>query len=276
MMKRSLIIGLAMILLLWGLGSAFATPLVTLTNKNSTFAVDLGSQEGAYQWLMDGTSQLFQEWFWYRVGDTPLQSIETLTLTDYGHTKSLLEATYSGAGFEIDIVYSLLGGNWGSGTSDVSEQISISNTGSSALDFHFYMYTDFDLGGTSTLDAVQLPGTSPHEAIQVNSSKGIIGDTVVTQTPQRWEADYYPNTVNRLNSGAPITLNDTNAAGPGDVTWAFEWDQVLAASGNGSSMIIGADKNIRTVPVPEPTSLILVGGGLMALAGFGRKLRARK
>jgi len=30
------------------------------------------------------------------------------------------------------------------------------------------------------------------------------------------------------------------------------------------------------VPVPEPTSLILVGGGLMALAGFGRKLRARK
>jgi hypothetical protein len=265
-----------MTLLLLGLGSAFAT-IVTLTDGNSSFAVDMSSQAGAYQWLMDGTNQLYQEWFWYRVGNNPQQSIDTLTLSSYSNPDpALLRLTYAGNGFQIIVQYALQGASVGSGTSDVSEQIAIRNTGTTALDFHFYMYSDFDLGGTIGGDSVQLVGATPHEAIQVDSATGVVSDTVVTRVPQHYESDYYAATLNRLNSGVPIILNDTSSAGPGDVTWAFEWDSVLNANGNGSTLTISADKNLSTNLIPEPASLVLVGGGLLALAGFGRKLRTKK
>jgi len=275
-MRRSVIIGFAMALLLCGLGSAFAT-VVTLTDGNSSFAVSLDTQAGAFQWLMDGTNQLYQEWFWYRIGNNPQQSIDTLVLSSVSNPDpTLLRATYTGNGFQITVQYTLLGGTPGSGTSDVSEQVAVVNTGSSSLDFHFYMYSDFDLSGTPGNDSVVLPGSSPHEAIQADSVTGVVSDTVVTRSPQEWEAGYYANTLLSLIAGAPYVLNDTTSAGPGDVTWAFEWDKILAANGLGSTLTISADKNISTTSAPEPTSLLLVGGGLLGLAGLGRKLRSKK
>jgi len=269
-MKRFMTISFTMLLLMFGLGSAWATT-VTLTDGNSSFAVSLDTQAGAFQWLMDGTNQLYQEWFWYRIGNGAQQSIDSLPLISYSNLDpALLRATYAGNGLQVSVQYTLLGGSPGSGASDVSEQISVLNTSGSPLDLHFYMYSDFDLGGTPGGDSVHLVGSTPNGAIQVDGATGVLSDTVVAPTPQGWEANYYPVTLNALNSGGPIVLNGALSAGPGDVTWALEWDKVLGAGG---TLIISADKNIATEAVPEPASLLLVGGGFLGLAGLGRRFR---
>ena len=69
------------------------------------------------------------------------------------------------------------------------------------------------------------------------------------------------------SQGEAYTLNDTLTAGPGDVTWALEWDKDSLAGGN--SFSVSVDNNISAVPVPP--SLLLLGSGLAGLGLLRRK-----
>ena len=44
----------------------------------------------------------------------------------------------------------------------------------------------------------------------------------------------------------------------GDVEWAFQWDQVVTRT---TPLLISKDKQLQ--PVPEPTTLLLLGVGLV-------------
>ena len=66
---------------------------------------------------------------------------------------------------------------------------------------------------------------------------------------------------------AGYTLNGNLAAGPGDVAWAFEWSDNVAA---GNSLNIYKDKDLSISPVPEPTVAALLALGLGAV-GFARR-----
>ncbi|HBL13173.1 MAG TPA: hypothetical protein DD379_17600, partial [Cyanobacteria bacterium UBA11162] len=121
--------------------SASPASAITLVDENSTAEFDLTSQAGLFDWIVDGTDHLFQEWFWYRIGDEgPEQSIDTLTLDLFGATDTnfdgdddTLFARYIHDLFELTIKWSLDGGAIGSGASDIGEQISITNTSGSNL-----------------------------------------------------------------------------------------------------------------------------------------------
>jgi hypothetical protein len=243
----------------------------TLTDGNSTANVDTGSQWGMNDWVVDGTHLLYQQWFWYRVGNGAEASIDTLGVTGVLQPlPNMLVATFGSAnGLQITLTYTMTGGNPGSMVADIDESIGIHNHSGASLDFHFFQYSDFDLNRTNLADVVRIdPSLRFVNQVPSPSSTGpILSETVLTgsNSPTRAEANYYANTRNSLNDGGPTTLNDILDAGPGDVTWAFQWDKVIAAGG---SFIISKDKSLA--PVPEPATLALLGGVMVLLA---RRLR---
>jgi hypothetical protein len=252
-----------------------ATPAVaglfTLVDNNSSMTFNTTSSGNASDWVIDGVDQLSRQAFWFRVGNTAEQSVHSLpiafesaTNTNIDPNLDTLFVRYLGAGFRIDIRYSLDGGLPGSLASDMAEQISISNTGSSPLDFHFFQFNDFDLSGTSSGDMAVFTNAN---AVQQYEGAMRLSETVVTPVPSHREIDVHPATLAKLADGSPTTLSDTPAmttvVGSGDLTWAFQWDFVLPVGG---TYQISKDKHMSGIPEPAAMSLLMIGIGLFSAA----------
>ncbi len=102
-------------------------------------------------------------------------------------------------------------------------------------------------------------------------------ETVVTPVPTHREIAFYDTTLSKLNDGLPTTLSDGppigTPLGPGDVTWAYQWDFLLQP---GDTFQISKDKNLHAGPgVPEPAtvSLLSLAAGLL-LAGYRKRQAA--
>jgi hypothetical protein len=164
---------------------------------------------------------------------------------------------YNGAGFRIETTYTLRGGSPGSGASDMGEVITIYNLGASPLDFHFFQYADFDLSAADTIVF-----TNANAVQQAGGTR--LTETIITPVPSHREAAFFPTTLNKLNDGLATTLSDTPALnspiGPGDVTWAFQWDVSIPVGG---TFQISKDKNLA-VPEPGTIALVAIGASLLA------------
>ena len=244
--------------------------LFTLVDENSSAVFDTGSQANAFNWTVDGVDQLYQQAFWYRIGNVAEQSLDTLphpvegtTDTNFDGDEDTLFVRYNGAGFNIDVRYTLDGGLPGSRASDIAEQISISNLGQSPLDFHFFQYADFDLNDTDGGDtAVFVNANTVHQSEGALS----VSETVITPAASHREIDFFPATRDELNDGVATTLSDTpigTVVGPGDVTWAFQWDFTVQP---GNTFIISKDKRLSGVPEPTACALLSIGVGLLLAA----------
>ena len=154
----------------------------------------------------------------------------------------------------------------------MQEQINITNNGSVTLDLHFFQYTNFDLNGTPAGDTVSLLNAN---TVRQSKSGSLISETVATPAANHYELGLTtdsPNTLTRLNSGSPITLLDgATTRGPGDATWAFQWDQSLAP---GATLQISKDKNLA-IPEPGTSALIITVGTAFAGLTFLRKWSRR-
>jgi large repetitive protein len=247
--------------------------LFFLSDRNSTASFETETQANHFSWNVDGRQYLKGgvnpgQAFWYRIGDAgPEQSVHTTlpvlaqgaTDTNFNGNPETLFVRYGNAALQIDTSYRLNGGLAGSGTSDLTEQISISNLTASPMDFHFFQYADFDLPGPGGDNAVFT------NANTVDQFKGAfqLTETVVTPVPSHREVAFFPATLNKLNNAGPDDLNDLPpigvALGPGDVTWAYQWDVVIPPS---STYLISKDKHITGPQVPEPAAFVLLTIGL--------------
>ncbi|MGB8992432.1 MAG: hypothetical protein WCD80_10280 [Desulfobaccales bacterium] len=269
-MKRSLQASLAALVLVlcMVLSPALVNATVTLTDLNSTVTINPDSQSGASSWTVGGVNQLYQQWFWYRLGPTGGESsIDTISAATVNQTTRIADISYANDLLALQITYTLTGGTTGSGTSDLAETIRITNNSSTSLDLHFFQYSDFDLGGSPGGDTVQI--SAAHNTVDQTKDASTLSETIVGPTPNHWAVGTFPATLNTLNSGNPTTLDDSvGPLGPTDATWAFEWDQTIDPGG---AFIISKDK--RIAPIPLPPSALLLGSGLVGLVGFGIRRR---
>jgi hypothetical protein len=248
---------------------------ITLSDNNSAAVVDTANGGGMTSWIVDGQNQLNQQWFWYRIGDTaagnPNQKINALNATPLVSQPlaNILKTTYIGEQLRVEINYTLNGQDPGSYGADIQETIKLKNISSSAYTLHFFQYSDFNLGGNPLGDSVQLNVDSGSGrfsgATQFKQSSGSsLIETAQTSDipfPNHGETDFYGATLSRL--AGSYDLNDSSSAGPGDVTWALEWDLGLAP---GQTISISKDKLFSGVMVPEPSIFGLISVGTIAIA----------
>lgn len=244
---------------------------VILIDDNSVLIVDENSSSGANAWAVDSQDQLFQQWFWYRVGDvgagTREYSIDTLGPAFVNATANSATITYGNSLFDISVTYTLTGGAIGTGQSTLNEDILIVNNSSSVLDLQFFQYSDFDLAGTKDDDSVILhPASSPFElAYQWDDTAGLT-EGIITLNPaaSRGSTDLAPTIVNLLEDDF---ITDFSTIGSstldGDVEFAFQWDLSIPAGG---AEIISKVKNLEVFIVPEPTVSALGLMGLLLVA----------
>jgi hypothetical protein len=233
--------------------TALASSQVTLSALTSTATFD--SDNGLVDWTVNGKDYMKQQWFWYRIGSTgPEYSLNTLsnqTVTKLDDNVLTLKYADPSKGLQVGAVLLLSGVDSGM-QSDISEIITIKNTGTSPMALHFFKYTDMDLGAS---DSIVFPDW--HSVRQETSSGAVACETVITPVPNYREAHAVSDTLGKLNDGLPSTLDGTQTAS-GDVTWAYQWDVIIPAHG---SFQISEDQQIT----PEPENILLVVLGVLLM-----------
>ena len=105
--------------------------LITLTDGNATATIRANNvanywERGMTGWTTDGVNHLFNQWFYYRIGNDRERTIDTIsapTVTLWPANANLAKITYQNSLIKVETTYLLTGGSNGSGRSDIAESI---------------------------------------------------------------------------------------------------------------------------------------------------------
>ncbi len=241
-----------------------------LTNGNSTATIQADGPYGLTEWTVDGNTQLYRQSFFYRNGNSgyenPISNLDLISATLV--SPGILNTVYqSGNNFSITINYALQGGAIGSSSSSIGEQITIKNLTGNPLNFHFFQYVDFDLGGNWLGDTVTLEQNAQGLFEKAFQTKGnaFFADEIVSPAANHGEVGLSQSTLTKLLDSYPTTLSDNVGPVTGDAVWAFQWDVVIPAN---ESFDIAINKSVYVVPEPSAIALMAIG---LATLGFARR-----
>jgi len=254
----------------------------TMSNGGSTALVNVGNNGvlGMNSWTVGGVngSQLNQQWFWYSVNGAVQQPINTIgapAVVNFSSPATPIDnlgVAYQNAQLTVQVQYILSGNGVNSGSADMVENLSIVNNSASSINLSFYQYSNFNLF-QNNLNSVSLssgPGgyTGATQTTGGPDGNGI-AEVIDAPLANYGEAALVGQTLGELNGPSYYTLNDNASAGPGDVTWAFQWNVNLGA---GDTFNITKDKGLSIQLVPEPSTLAFIA---MGIGAFGLSLRRK-
>jgi hypothetical protein len=164
--------------------------------------------------------------------------------------------------------------------SDIAESIVVSNTTASSLQFHFFQYADFNLGGTALGDSgviSQNGFTGLYNVADQTDGSVAFEETVATPGADRASVHMPPTAILSL-LGTPTNLdNSIGLTGSGNISYAFEWDGSGLGDVTldpGEVLVISKDKFIQLSAIPEPSVVALFSVGTFAC--FARKRRSSR
>jgi hypothetical protein len=255
------------------LGVASAAPVV-LTDGNSSVTIDPTDALNHTDWLVDGVDQLAQQTFFYRIGNGPELNVNSLVVMGQASNANTLSVQYGLSEdfsfFSITMTYTLNGGGPGSGSSDLLVDIEIASHNEVPIDFHFWQYSDFDLNATALDTLVQASGSPGINTVSQSDSGVALQELVISSMPgaiSHHEVGFFADTLIKLIDGDADTLNDVGGPlGPGDLTWALQWDFTLQPE---DSFFITKDLLLTLTPptIPSPSAAAF---GLLGLALYRR------
>lgn len=250
----------------------------TLANLNSSLGINAVNggfgPAGITSWTVDGVNQLKFQTFYYRIGTGQEFSLDNITSTPVvnasgGH----VDITYANASFSLKLTYDLFGNPVGSQNSGLGYSVQILNNQASALDFHLFQYSDYDLGGTAGSDSVVLQKIAGRYKLagQTDGAMWMTNQFSMTAVPTPTtlvQAGMFNGTLFSLTDSGQTVLSDTAAAGAGNTTYAVQWD--LSINPSSSASLSGS----FTMAVPEPcsVSMFIIALFGLAKASVGKKL----
>jgi len=283
-------LALSGILLLPGNGIA----QIMMSDGGSTAYINTGNTGtlGMNSWtVLNGQNQLNQQWFWYSVNGAapqPINGLGGLNVVDNafgGQGLNDVTITYANTQLSVSIEYQLTGFGNNSGNADMAEGIAVQNLTAGPVSLSFYQYSYFGLLGNLTPNNVMISGSpgmytgAQQTAGGMPNSTGI-AEVITAPDANRAEAAYFNQTLTELNGANYLNLNNVMSAGPGNVTWAFQWNATLQAygsvDGDGNptdTLAIAKDKGLGVSLVPEPSTVAMIALGMGAL---GLMLRRRQ
>jgi len=266
---------------------------ITLTDMNSSVTIDPTTQAGISSWIVDGKNHLLQQWFWFSfepsLGLLPKiteKSLDTFELVSQ-ELLSPSEAVFSYKTPDtliIDLTISLTGGESRSGNSTLRKdiQFTLLERPPPPVEIkevvNFVEYSHFDLMGTPGNDTRstnnQSDTTAPVNVFLRGRSEG-------QRSVLATDFGQFSNILPFLNDDDPTFLRDLNPPTPvpsvtGDVEFATQYrigsiDPLPTGEPRQFTIV---HQIFRPVPVPEPSTLLLLASGLTGLAAWRRKKAA--
>jgi len=243
----------------------------TLTDPGSEATVTLnGSGAGMNYWTVDAdpsVNQLASQWFYYSFDGSGVQAINALStaIVETNSTANFLNLTYANSQLSINIQYTLAGGGYGSGNADIYEAIAIDNlSGTSITNLQFYQFSNFNLlqNNANSVSVFGSPGN--YYFAQQTAGSTALGEGIINPDANYAVAGTAAAVLSDILSGN--NLSGPMSAGPGDVAWAFQWDDAtLNPEADGDEFDIEKDKSLSISNVPEPSTIALIALGLGAV-----------
>lgn len=267
-LKIKLVIAILVGIMGIALGTAAAAADISLYDPDlPNSRVNINTQTGITGWIVELRNQMPENSYWYRIGQTGVAS--PLSALDVSETHSATVATvaYTCADFEIDITYSLTGGDIGCGTSDLYQSVKVINKRQSSLDFNLFEYVNFDLNGTAPLE------TAAHtDSSHIDQNEGAtwaqLGVMGTKTTPSHWEIGNAGTLRDKISAASDVVLSDSQSPYTGDTGFAAQWFRTLD---KGGSFMFGQDLLVGDVNVPEPSSMMALIGALGLFPALRRR-----